>query len=92
MRGWRQTVLIVKIEKDSKKSKIEHSEIVETLNFLKDNPSSYRNKKLLIVDSESDYNPAYEQIRQSAGIISELIQDIFLQIALMDSLLIGQSL
>ena len=80
----------VKVENDlvviiSENGQVEHKDVVETLMFLVENASSYKNKKLIIVDPGSDYNPTREESLQFNNLISLLLDNTFPRIALVVS-------
>ena len=75
-----------------KTGQVEHVDIVETLAFLADNPSSYSNKKLLIVDSGSDFNPSREELQQFIDLIKLLLETTFSRIALVVSKIVHYGL
>ncbi|MBT8370435.1 MAG: STAS/SEC14 domain-containing protein [Desulfobacterales bacterium] len=80
----------VGIEKDivivtSKTGQVEHADVIETLTFLADDSSSYQNKKLLIIDPSSDYNPSREELQQFINLIKVLLEKAFTRIALVVS-------
>jgi len=80
----------VKVENDvvvivDENGQVEHEDVVETLIFLTDNSSSYQNKKLIILDSGSDYDPSREETLQFMNLISVLLENTFSRIALVVS-------
>jgi len=80
----------VGIEKDivtvtSETGQVEHVDVIETLTFLADNSCSYQNKKLIIKDPSSDYNPSPEELPQFMNLIKLLLEKVFSQIALVVS-------
>jgi len=80
----------VKIENDivviiSDSDQVRHEDVIETLSFLADNSTSYQNKKLIIIDPISNYNPSNEELKQFIELVISLLQNIFPQIALVVS-------
>ena len=80
----------VKVENDlviinTESRQVEHADVVETLTFLADNASDYQNKKLLILDPGSDYNPSPEALQHFINLIKLLLAKAFAQIALVVS-------
>ena len=80
----------VKVENDlviiyPESHQVEHADVVETLTFLADNASDYQNKKLLILDPGSDYNPSPEALQHFIYLIKLLLGNPFSQIALVVS-------
>ena len=80
----------VKVENDlvviaDENGQVKHEDVVETLIFLTDDSSSFQNKKLIIIDSGSDYNPSREESLQFMNLISVLLDNTFSRIALVVS-------
>jgi hypothetical protein len=66
----------------SETGQVAHEDVIETLQFLVDNPSSYRNKRLIISDPSSDYQPSRDELREMANLMRSLLKDVFPRIAL----------
>ena len=87
----------VQVENDiviitSEAGQVNHVDVVETLSFIADNPSSYQNKKLLIIDPGSDYDPSREELQQFTGLIKLLLEKTFSRIALVVSKIVHYGL
>lgn len=61
---------------------VNHEEVMDTLNFILTNRSRYQNKKLLIIDPESDYQPRKDQFEQFVSIIRDLMSGVITHVAL----------
>lgn len=66
----------------SENGQVRHLGVVQTLSSLADNPARYQNKKLLIIDPGSDYNPSKEELQQFSDFLSSLLVNVFPRIAL----------
>ena len=64
---------------------VTHEEIVATMTHFIDLASRYRNKRLLILDPGSGYNPSINEVRQFAGLLRRVLGDIFTHVALVVS-------
>ena len=77
----------IKLEDDvvkvtSQDGEVEHSNVVATLSLFSNDPSRYWNKKLLIVDPMSNYNPSKQELQQFATMVNSLLTGVFFRIAL----------
>ena len=80
----------VKVENDivvivSETGEVKHVDVVETLTSLAKNSASYQNKKLIIIDPGSDYNPSDNELQQFISLIRLLLEKAFSRIALVVS-------
>ena len=76
----------------SEAGQVKHADVVETLSFIEDNSSSYQNKKLLIIDPVSEYDPSREELQQFINLIKLLLETTFSRIALVVSKIVHYGL
>lgn len=69
----------------TEKNSVTHHEIVATMMHFIAQASRYRNKRLLILDPGSGYNPSIDEVRQFAGLLRQVLGDIFTHVALVVS-------
>jgi hypothetical protein len=74
-------LVTVATDKDS----VTHQEIVATMMHFIAQGSRYRKKQLLILDPGSGYNPSIDEVRQFAGLVRQVLGDIFTHVALVVS-------
>ena len=87
----------MKVENDiviitSETGQVKHVDVIDTLSFIADNSSSYQSKKLLIIDSGSEYDPSREELQQFIGLIKLLLEKTFSRIALVVSKIVHYGL
>jgi hypothetical protein len=80
-------VFLIDIENEivvirSETGQVQHGDVVRTLTFLLENRTSYKNKKLMIIDPSSDYSPSQEELQEFMGLITSLLENLFSRIAL----------
>jgi hypothetical protein len=64
---------------------VTQEEIISTMSHFIDRASHYRNKQLLILDPGSGYNPSIDEVRQFAGLLRQVLGEIFTHVALVVS-------
>jgi len=66
---------------NSKDFPFNHDAAVKALSFFIKNPDSYKNKKLLVIDHDSDYNPTWEELQELTDLVILLTKIVFSRIA-----------
>jgi hypothetical protein len=70
---------------ETTKISVTHQEIVATMMHFIAEAAPYQNRQLLILDPGSGYNPSINEVRQFAGLLRQVLGDIFTQVALVVS-------
>ena len=67
---------------NSENSPVEHNDVIDTLLYLIGKNSTYKNKKLIILDPGSDYNPTDSEMLEFINMLKILLDDTFPKVAL----------